>query len=131
LKQVCSRKKGAEKATPHLSRVGDSLLGGRDVAAGAALSLVALEVALAGVLGKARVDGLALSAGLEAVKASAGVLVVGLAVVSQLGRGLALDGLTETLVDLSRGGTANGVGGLAALSDVLSVVVRLEGAVRG
>jgi len=130
LKQVCSRKKGGREATRHLSRVGDSLLGGGDVAAGAALSLVALKVTLTSVLGKTRVDGLALSAGLEAVKASAGVLPMGLAVVSQLGRGLALDGLTEALVDLGRGGTTNSVGGLAALGDVLGVVVRLEGAVK-
>lgn len=130
MKQVCSRKKGGREATRHLSRVGVSLLGGGDVAAGTALGLVALEVALTSVLGKARVDGLALGAGLEAVKTSAGVLVVGLAVVSQLGRGLALDGLTETLVDLGRGGTTNSVGGLAALSDVLGVVVGLEGAVK-
>ena len=50
-----------------------------------------------------------------------------LAVVSQLGRGLSLDGLTKTGVDLLGGGTANGVLSRDGAGS-LSIVVGLEGA---
>lgn len=113
-----------------LSRVGNSVLSVGDVAAGAANGLVALKVALAGVLGKTRVDSLALGARLETVKTGAGVLSVCLAVVVELSRGLTLAGVTKTGVDLLGSSTANGVSGSGTALDwgSLSDVVGLEGA---
>lgn len=91
-----------------LSRVGDSLLSAGDVAAGAAND-IALGVAVDGVLGETRVDGVGLDGGLLAiVTALAGVLSVRLAVVVKLSRGLALDGLAKTGVDILGSGTDNG-----------------------
>lgn len=118
------------RKTRRLGRVGDSLLSGGDIAAGAADGLVALKVALAGVLRKASVDSLALSARLETVKTGARVLVVRLAVVVQLGRGLTLAGVTKTGVNLLGSGTADGLTGSGAALDwrSLSDVVWLEGA---
>lgn len=113
-----------------LSRVGDSVLSVGNVAAGAADGLVALEVALASVLGKARVDSLALGARLETVKTSAGVLVVRLTVVVELSRGLTLAGVTKTGVDLLGSGTTDSVSGSSTALNwgSLSDVVGLEGA---
>lgn len=113
-----------------LSRVGDSVLSVGNVAAGAADGLVALEVALASVLGKARVDSLALGARLETVKTSARVLVVRLTVVVELSRGLTLAGVTKTGVDLLGSGTTDSVSGSGTALNWggLSGVVGLEGA---
>lgn len=82
------------------------------------------------MLRKASVDSLALGARLETVKTGARVLVVRLAVVVQLGRGLTLAGVTKTGVDLLRSGTADGLTGSGAALDwrSLSDVVGLEGA---
>lgn len=116
--------------TESLSRVGDSVLSGGNIAAGAADN-VALEVALGGVLRKTSVDGLALDGGLQALNtALTGVLAVRLAVVVQLSRGLALDGLAETLVDVLRGGTTDGVLSREGTGSI-GIVVRLESAGKG
>lgn len=91
-----------------LSRVRDSLLSAGNVAAGAANN-VALRLAVEGVLGLTRIDGVGLDGGLlTIVTALAGVLPVRLAIVVELGRGLALDGLAKTGVDIARGGTDDG-----------------------
>jgi hypothetical protein len=112
--------------TESLSRVGNSLLSRGNVAAGAAL-----EVALGGVLGKTSVDGLALNGSLETFNtALTGVLAVRLAVVVQLSRRLALDGLAETLVDVLGGGTADGVLSRESAGSI-GIVVGLEGAGKG
>lgn len=96
------------KSRECLSRVRDSLLSTGDVAAGAAND-IALGVAVDGVLGETRVDGVGLDGGLLAIVAAlTGVLSVRLAVVVELSRGLALDGLAKTGVDVSRGGTDDG-----------------------
>ena len=88
--------------TTHLGRVGDSVLGGRATNVAAAdLGVLVVESTLVGILGKTRVDGLALDARSETLKTTgAKVLVVAGAVVSQLGGGLALDGLTEAGVNI-------------------------------
>ena len=79
-----------------------------DVAAGAAND-IALGVAVDGVLGETRVDGVGLDGGLLAIiTALTGVLSVRLAVVVELSRGLALDRLAKTGVNVSRGGTDDG-----------------------
>lgn len=91
-----------------LSGVRDSLLSTGNVAAGAADD-VAFRLAVEGVLRLTGVDGVGLEGGLLAiVTALAGVLPVRLAVVVELGRGLALDGLAKTGVDIAGGGTDNG-----------------------
>ena len=116
--------------TESLSRVGNSLLSRGNVAAGAADD-IALKVALGGVLRKTSVDGLALNGSLQALNtALTGVLAVRLAVVVQLGRGLALDGLAETLVDVLGGGTADGVLSREGAGSI-GIVVGLEGAGKG
>lgn len=56
----------SRKQKKALSRVGSSLLSTGDVAAGAAND-IALGVALASVLGKTSIDGVALDGGLEAI----------------------------------------------------------------
>ena len=96
------------KSRECLSRVRDSLLSTGDVAAGAAND-IALGVAVDGVLGETRVDGVGLDGGLlTIVTALTGVLSVRLAVVVELSRGLALDGLAKTGVNVSGGGTDDG-----------------------
>lgn len=82
------------------------------------------------MLGKARVDSLALSARLKTIETGAGVLSVRLAVVVELGRGLTLTGVTKTSVDLLRSGTADSVSGSGTALNwrSFSDVVGLEGA---
>jgi hypothetical protein len=111
----------------HLSTVGSSLLSRRNVAASTADD-IALGVTLAGVLGKTSIDCAALDGSLQAINTTSTLLIV-----SQLCRRLALDGFTQSSVDvlgcsavdgvLSRNG-AGGIGIVVGLECAVELLVR-------